>query len=266
MKKHLFSVLLLLLSTISPDAFAGTVRFTTSDGQRLLGSYEAAPGGSTRGALLVHGEGGARGDWRYFTPNLNRAGFNTLAIDLRVDGAEEGAEITDEQWGAARLDLEGAIRWMRGEGLEEIIIIGSSIGANLAMVVAADDPNIAKLVLFSPGLTYKGIAAEAAIEPYGARPLFIAVSRQDSYASRSSLYFDAQALGPHHLEVLQRAGHGSTMLDTTPSLTNTVIQWIQESGSIEDRRVEFEHEITTGDTTEKESTGEYLPTGPIDPR
>ena len=49
-------------------------------------------------------------------------------------------------------------------------IAGASIGANLAVLAAVDDPTVTSLALLSPTLDYRGLRIEAALRKYGKRP------------------------------------------------------------------------------------------------
>ena len=61
--------------------------------------------------------------------------------------------------------------------------IGGSIGANMALRLGADVPQIPTVVLLSPGLNYDGVQTEPAMETFGDRPVFIVASSEDSYAA-----------------------------------------------------------------------------------
>ena len=61
---------------------------------------------------------------------------------------------------------------------DSIGIAGASIGANLAVLDAADDPGVRSIALLSPGLDYRGLRIEAAMKKYGARPALLAGARR----------------------------------------------------------------------------------------
>ena len=45
-------------------------------------------------------------------------------------------------------------------------LAGASIGANLALLDAADDPGVMSVALLSPGIDYRGLRTEAAMKKY----------------------------------------------------------------------------------------------------
>ena len=61
-------------------------------------------------------------------------------------------------------------------------LAGASIGANLAVLAAADDPTVRSLALLSVGLDYRGLRLEAALKKFGARPALLVASQEDPYA------------------------------------------------------------------------------------
>ncbi len=63
---------------------------------------------------------------------------------------------------------------------------GASIGANLAILLAAGDPTVRSLVLLSPGIDYRGLRPEAAMKKYGERPALLVASQEDNYAANSA--------------------------------------------------------------------------------
>jgi hypothetical protein len=204
---------------------------------------------------MVHQALGDRGDWEFFSSHLKLAGFSTLAISLAPP------EQSTEGWLSTRQQIDAAISWITEQDVDYLALVGAGLGANLSMISAAENLNVDNLVLLSPGLQYEGIHAENTLATYGERPLFIAVSRQDPYSARSSIYFDVEARGPHHLEILSRAGHGTQMLTMAPSLSSEIVSWLTHTHESIEVDLALDSEITTGDTTDLESNGNYLPLG-----
>jgi acetyl esterase/lipase len=134
-------------------------------------------------------------------------------------------------------DVETAVAWMRQKTSVDparISLVGASIGANLALKVGAADPRIENVALLSPGLDYKGLLTEAAVEAYGKRPIFIAVSREDAYSSKSSLLLDASAKGKHFLQIYTGAGHGTKMFAKEPGLETSLQSWLDGTFEVEE--------------------------------
>ena len=155
-------------------------------------------------------------------------------------------------------DVEAAVKQLRDKGCTEVAIVGASIGANLALLVAADDPEITNVVLLSPGLDYKGVSTESAIETYGERPVLIVVSKEDQYSARSGLLLDSMARGYHVLEIYDGAGHGTKMLNREPSLESLLISWLNGSYRLDAEGVGAGGGIQAGDQSTIETGGKKL--------
>jgi len=223
----------------SVEKAAGEVSMATSDGVGLFGVYSA---GRTNGpgVVLLHQHGRAHDEWRFLTDSLQRAGFHVLAIDLRGHGksvtrGESSLELSDfkiTDYAAMQQDVVAAVAWLRAQGEvdgDRVAIIGSSLGANLALVYAASDPRVRQVAMLSPGLDYKGVGTEEAIQTYGDRPLFMAVSREDNYSAKSVLVLDATSTSASkELRIFTGAGHGTKMLAREPALETALLTWLNE--------------------------------------
>ena len=74
-------------------------------------------------------------------------------IDLRGHGrSTETDEQTTNDSNHLAADVHAAIGWMQRNGAERVSLIGAELGANIALNVAANAPDIEKVVLLSPGL------------------------------------------------------------------------------------------------------------------
>jgi pimeloyl-ACP methyl ester carboxylesterase len=256
-------LLVFLLSPVfAGAAFAGapeSVQLTGEEGISLHAVYTPAEE-SKRGVIFLHMVGRSAKDWSYLAKRVNRAGFHTLAVDLRNHGenAVEGRPVEDLNYHDYRLmvgDLVETLAWFRAKGVEEVSLVGASVGSNLAMIVAKDDPAIHNVVLLSPGLEFKGLEIDGAVAAYGERPLLIAVSSEDKYSARSALVLDAEALGKHHLAVYEKAGHGTKMLNRAPALEPLVQSWLLGTWGVSHGTERVEDRLKTGDTTKQETTG-----------
>ena len=241
----------LFLYLLSPPVSAEEVTITRGSTQ-VVGEWNQVEG-STQGVVMVHQALGSREDWDFLSSHLRLAGFNTLAISLTP------TEQNRAGWVRTINQIDAATYWICEQGVEYLALVGAGLGANLSMINAEQNTRVDNLVLLSPGLQYEEIHVETTIGTYGERPLFIAVSRQDHYSARSSIYFDVEARGPHHLEILNRAGHGTQMLSMAPSLSSEIVSWLTNTHSSIEVDLSLDSEINTGDTTPLESTGNYLP-------
>lgn len=226
----------ILAALLVGSAGAADVKLTAEDGVRVHANYEAVKG-SAKGVVLVHQAGRSATDWRFLADTLNKSGFSTVAVDLRHHGANvpEGAEkptIEDTAYAAMHQDVAAAVAHLRKEGATEVSLVGASLGANIALQVAGADPEIRNVVMLSPGMSYKGVDAGVALEAYGGRPLFMVVSKDDKYSAKTGLVLDAQAKGPHKLEMVEAGGHGTKMLNKVPGLETMVLAWLNDASRL----------------------------------
>lgn len=205
------------------------VVLTAEDGVPLVGTYWAtAPDRPAPGVLLLHMVGRTRGDWTRLARRLQAEEYAVLAIDLRGHGESGGKQ----DYPAMMKDVAAAYTWLRQQEAvapDAVVLIGASIGANLALNFAAEEPSVRGLVLLSPGLDYRGIQTEAAMQRYGARPVLIVASEEDGYAASSSRTLDARALGPHQLKMYKGIGHGTDMLSASADVEDLIVQWLADA-------------------------------------
>ncbi len=254
----MLGVALFALSLLTSPAMAEDVTLKAADGAKLHAVYEAAAKPRS-GVVLVHMLGRDSGDWRFLADKLKAQGVSSVAVDLRAHGgsATEGQTPTDADFAAMHNDVRAAVQLLKDKGIQDIAILGASIGANLALTVAAEDPAITSLVLLSPGMDYKGISIEGALETYGERPLLTVVSKDDRYSAKTGLWIDSQARGYHELEIFESAGHGTRMLNKAPSLEPMVISWLLGSYRLKDAGT-GKASLQAGDQTKLETTGQTL--------
>ena len=246
---------------ISVESSAASLTLKTETGDVVSAEYSRPKSGSaSKGVLLVHMERGSSGDWFYLTQRLNRAGLNTLSIDLRGHGNSpiQKNKLEKPDYSAMKQDVQVGVNWLAKKGFDEIIVVGAVLGANLALQVAVSDPRVSRVALLSPGLNIRGLRADLLINEYGQRPLYMAVSVEDSYSTKTSLLLDSQVNGPTKVEVLAGAGKGTYMLDKDPNLITSLQNWLNSDPNADDA-IKISLEAPTGDLEKLETSGEKLP-------
>jgi len=254
-----FQILLLALLTGSSVGYSAELQLRSSDGIRINALHNQAAD-SDKAVLFVHMEDGSSNDWEFFAKRLFRSGFSTLAIDLRGHGASRLSKgrLEREDYAAMKADVKAGVDWLSKKGVEDLFVIGASLGANLALQVAAEDDRVDKTVLLSPGHTIQGIRIDGLLADYGERPVFIAVSAEDAYVSKTGLLLDSQARGEHRLEILSGAGKGTVMLDRDPSLASSIQGWLNETASNSDT-LDISLDVPAGETERMQTEGQKLP-------
>ncbi|MBI5220579.1 MAG: alpha/beta fold hydrolase [Candidatus Liptonbacteria bacterium] len=223
-----------------PTSDPATVDFNTEDGKRIVADYY--PGATSRGALLVHMMPRTRESWKYLAYQLQARGYHALAIDLHGHGASTGGPDTyrsfsDREHQESLLDLQAGVKYLAAQGVssEDLIVIGASIGANLALWLLVDQPRVRQAVLLSAGLEYKGIKARELVRDLtpGQRILLFSSADDDrSGGNNAEANRMLESLTPKgvatELIVYQNAGHGSDILETTeqPNPTQAILTWL----------------------------------------
>lgn len=133
-------------SDSAAPALGRNVTLVTRDRIRIAGSYAAPPGdGAAPGVVLLHQLGSDRADWAGFAPPLRRAGYATLAIDLRGMGRSLSRSPTKERYAPPQdrrryvrsmaADVEAAVSFLRRRpevDPSRVAVAGLGGGANLA--------------------------------------------------------------------------------------------------------------------------------------
>ena len=235
MSKSLLSAWLavaLLASSALAAPTTQVVSLKTDDGVTLAGTlyHGARPG---PGIILLHMLARTREDWHAAAERLADAGFVVLAIDFRGHGASDKPEGFDPQdLSKLPLDVKAARGFLASRSdvaQGKVGIAGASIGANLAILYAANDPSVKSLVLLSPGIDYRNLRPEAALKKYDARPALMLVSQEDNYSANSGRTFTKAGGGTRDLRILSGAGHGTTMLERQPDQVGVLVDWFRRT-------------------------------------
>ncbi len=158
-----FLFLFLLLPAIIVAAGRETVNFPSGDGLIVTADLYMAHDDKAPFIVLFHQAGWSRGEYLEIAPELNRLGFNCMAIDQRSGGAVNDVE--NRTFTRARkagkgvtyldafTDMLAAVDYARGKFAQgKLIIWGSSYSAALVLRLAGEYPEKTDGVLaFSPG-------------------------------------------------------------------------------------------------------------------
>lgn len=217
------------------------VTFTTDDGVRIAAEYTEGPQGGPA-ALLLHMMPAVKEGWRPFTERLLAAGFtNVLAIDLRGHGeSTEGADgarldyrlFDDAEHQAKMRDVEAAVRWLereKGVTTDRLVVVGASIGANLAIAYGAAHNEVPAVAALSPGLDYRGVTTDDKVTEYAdGQGLYLAASGEDELSFRTDRRL--AELRPESVVMeFSGAGHGTTIFESEPAFMDTLAAWLRDN-------------------------------------
>lgn len=176
--------------------------------------------------LLVHMMPATKESWKSFAEEMQQSGYASIAIDLRGHGESDSGpsgyqKFSDEEHQKSVLDLEAAVEFLKNQGAvaEKIILIGASIGANLALLQLAKNPEIKTAILLSAGLNYRGINAEELAKKLSVeQEVFLFTSEDDmrsggNNSDMNKKIFDAVPNGVRkEIVVFKKGGHGTGLL------------------------------------------------------
>lgn len=219
------------LTTAAEASVQRSQRLTlhTDDGHNIAATWYEPGDRPAPAVLLVHALTRSRRDWEAVATRLASEGIGALTIDLRGHGESAGGA---SDLGAMQRDLNAAKRHLavRPDVVHsQIGIVGASLGANLAALVAADDPLVRSIALLSPSLDYRGLRIEAAMRKYGKRPALLIAGKDDAYSTRTASELAKGAGGIREVLLLEGAGHGTTMLGRAPELGRQIVDWFRRT-------------------------------------
>ncbi len=225
-----------LLICGSAPGDAATIRITlrADDGATIAGVYHEPTHAPAPGVILLPMLGRRADDWQSVLSRFADAGFAVIAIDTRAQSLSvESGSTVESRAEAARmvLDVRAAKRFLSGrsEVSHAIGIAGASVGANLALIAAADDPTIRSVALLSPGLDYLGLKTEPAMRKYTDRPALLIAGADDPYARRSIAELATLGPGVRDVRTVESGGHGTVLLARSPDLVTQLVDWFRRT-------------------------------------
>ena len=183
--------------------------------------------------LLCHQAGYSRGEYLETAKRLQKFGFTSLAIDQR-SGKECNAIRNETARAAAighyqrnyidaRPDIAAGIDFLHSNYHRKVIVLGSSYSASLALVEAKENPNVAAVVVFSPG-EYFGEKDFISKKIAGLdKPVFATSSLSESAAVTDLLKDVTSALKIQFIPTTE-GNHGSKVL--WPTNSNNQEYWL----------------------------------------
>jgi pimeloyl-ACP methyl ester carboxylesterase len=138
-----------ILAALALTALAAaqeSVSFSTQDGGLI---YADLYGKGDKAVVLAHGGRFQKDGWAEQARTLATARFRVLAIDFRGEGQSRGGTASEED---RRLDVLGAVHYLRKTGAKTVSVVGASMGGDYAAEAAETEPAaIDRLVLLASG-------------------------------------------------------------------------------------------------------------------
>lgn len=221
----------LLLAALA--SAAETVRFRSSDGVNLVGTWSVSAGTGPATLVLFPMLGKDRSTWDSFTVAAVKAGYSVLAVDLRGHGESIGSDngqlsfksLAESDFRAMIRDAAAAVAFVHSKSASRVILVGASIGANVAISYAATDPTVSAVVLLSPGEVFRGVMTKPAMVSYLGRPALLVAAEDDNYSAVSARTL-RNLNGASELVVYPTGGHGTFLFESRPELTSRILDFV----------------------------------------
>jgi pimeloyl-ACP methyl ester carboxylesterase len=188
---------------------ATIVRFRSADRVRLLG---VMIGRGPAGVVLTHESSGWICSWLPYGRTLARRGFRVFIIDARGNGSSSASPRPSRRY-RFDLDIAAAAREMRRRGAQTVILGGGSLGAMGSLIVGASQrPPVDAVFAVSPGTSFRGVDAEAAVPRLRVPVLYVVASEDAGFPETTRRLYEATASDDKRVVVVNGFGHGNEVM------------------------------------------------------
>ncbi len=232
-------ILLVAVALLQPPQEVSLHTITAEDGHALPLRYYQPQFRGTPTVVVVHDWGGSLERWTDIAERLRGFGFAVVLFNLRGHGGATRAYyfFTDPQIGEMAGDIALVLRFARERSDGALHILGAGLGANLAIVAAAADGAVDKVVAVSPGLNYRGVTVGERITELPPERLLLIASREDLYSAHSVAELmqlfpasqEGMPAGQPGRRLYDNVGHGVWILKRLPGAVETIARWLSES-------------------------------------
>jgi len=211
------------------------VTLRTENGKKIAGDlFESS---KPKGLVVyLHMMPATKESYTVLATKLQGLDYEGLAIDFRGHGISEGGpegylNFSDAEHQDKIKDVQAAARSLVNRHRDlPLIVIGASIGANLALQFGISDDAVKKIILLSPGLNYRGIGIKNFITKLTeSKSVLFVGSEDDNYAAECVQ--ELFGLVPEGIKkqkiIFKDAGHGTAMFERHPELVENIINFIE---------------------------------------
>ncbi len=221
--------LALLAPAVAARAGGRPVSLPSADGTTLAAQIYEASSRPAPGVVLVHMLSRSKADWDDIAQQLEGTGITALAIDLRGHGGSGGSAAISADM---TQDVRAAVRWlsMRPSVRPDAIgVAGASLGANLALLAAVDQPLVRVVAAVSPSLDYRGVrVGPDLMKRLGDKPVWLGASTEDPLAARTIRELTADGAGVREQHLSPTGAHGTNLLAADTALARALVDWLRQ--------------------------------------
>lgn len=179
------------------------------------------------GLILAHMYTADQESWKDFALLLSQKGYRVLTFNFRGYGKSGG----ERQISLIYKDVLAAYEFFKKEGVEDIILIGASMGGTAVLKVAAQK-DVNGVISMSGPLNWKqmGLSAEEEIKLIEEPKLFIASEGDNSAKNSANLMYELSD-EPKQIEIYPGSEHGTNMFleENAEQVKQDIITFIEEN-------------------------------------
>lgn len=207
-----------------PEVETEVVEFETEDGVTLSGIRY---GSGTSALILSHGGGQSQREWEDVAAILADRGYLVFTYSFRGVSPSGGSGRDDSTIG---IDLTAAIETVRGMGVEQFVLMGSSLGGTASAKVGGAQ-GAAALILLAPPFQVSGVSVGAGDLQAMNGPVLIAGTEEDplTFDFEINTMF-SMAAEPKELVIYDSDVHGVEIFETDdgPDLWERIFALLDE--------------------------------------
>ncbi len=200
------------------------VVFKTDDGIEIEGRIF---GIGENGLILAHMYPADQESWKDFALLLSQKGYRVLTFNFRGYGKSGG----EKEISLIYKDVLAAYDFFKKEGVEDIILIGASMGGTAVLKVAAQK-DVKGVISMSGPLNWKqmGLSAEEEIKLIEEPKLFMASEGDSSAKDSANLMYELSG-EPKQIEIYSGSEHGTNMFlgENREQVKRDIINFIEEN-------------------------------------
>ncbi len=187
-------------------------------------------GRGTTAVVLVHQSGADLCQWAPYATRLAGLGFRAFALDLRGAGRSQYRPLPAGLRFSA--DIAAVVKEARREGAKRVFVVGASLGANAAIVAAANiRPLITGVASLSAPATFRldAVAAARRLQV----PVLYAAAEVDEggiYATDAKTMFEATPVTDKSVAIVPGGKHGVALV-AGPGRIRTLLEGFLRSHS-----------------------------------
>jgi len=206
-----------------------TIALPTDDDVHLAGDFYPPLEQPAPLIIALHMLNSSRAAYDAVIPDLRAGGYALLNVDMRGHGASGGVR----DWDLAVDDLRLWIDWLAANGhisARGLVIMGASIGANVALIGCAESDVCRGAIALSPGLDYRGLQPEAAlVAGLAERSALLVAAHDDAYSAQTIRQMFMNAQGDVTARLYRGRAHGTRLFDSDyDSLSRLILSWLAE--------------------------------------